>query len=400
MTDSTIPSRFPRALLTQSPADRLSYFKAYTVAHPALDQADKAVWSALREPAGAALVFVFGPTGVGKTTLLSHIEASLTVQALPTLEQDRGWIPVVKLQAVASAVHPFKWSDFYKRALMAVDEPLLEYKIGASRDELSRRRARLWTARRSMDVADLRLAWEQALLHRHPTAVLIDEAQHMARTASGAKLQDQLDHLKSLAIMSQTVHVLVGTYGLLIFRNVSAQLSRRSIDIHFPRYHADRPEDVRAFKSVLWDFQRHLPLEQEPHLVPEWKYFYALSVGCVGTLKDWLTKALAEALETGAPTLTFEMMARYALTEEQCDQMTTDALEGEAQLERRPETTRRLWQRLGLGTPSAYLAETRKPQETPTDQKETRKARGRTAVGQRNPRRDPLKVEVPDESAS
>ena len=35
---------------------------------------------------------------------------------------------------------------------------------------------------------------------------------------------DQLDHLKSLAIMSQVVHVLVGTYDLMAFRNLSAQL--------------------------------------------------------------------------------------------------------------------------------------------------------------------------------
>jgi flagellar biosynthesis GTPase FlhF len=39
----------------------------------ALKQADQAVWNALREPAGAALIFVVGPTGVGKTTLLAHI---------------------------------------------------------------------------------------------------------------------------------------------------------------------------------------------------------------------------------------------------------------------------------------------------------------------------------------
>jgi len=197
-------------LLTQSPADRLNYFKQYTVAHPALDQADKAIWSALREPAGAALVFIFGPTGVGKTTLLSHIATRLTEQVLPTLGQDRGRLPVVRLDAVASATRPFKWFDFYRRALMAVDEPLLEYKVGASRNRLALEegRGKRWVSRRSMDVADLRLAWEHALLHRHPCAVLIDEAQHMAKTASGAKLLDQLDHLKSLALMSQTVHVM------------------------------------------------------------------------------------------------------------------------------------------------------------------------------------------------
>jgi flagellar biosynthesis GTPase FlhF len=66
MVEQGQPAPFPRHLLNESPASRLNYFKAYTVAHPALKQADQAVWNALREPAGAALIFVVGPTGVGK----------------------------------------------------------------------------------------------------------------------------------------------------------------------------------------------------------------------------------------------------------------------------------------------------------------------------------------------
>ena len=94
--------------------------------------------------------------------------------------------------------------------------------------------------------------FEQALLHRKPYAILIDEAEHIAKAARGSKLLDQLDHLKSLAIMTRVVHVLVGTYDLMVFRNLSAQLSRRSIDVHFSRYRATSEPEVRAFKGVLW----------------------------------------------------------------------------------------------------------------------------------------------------
>jgi hypothetical protein len=132
--------------------------------------------------------------------------------------------------------------------------------------------------------------------------------------------------------MSKTVHVLVGTYDLLVFRNLSAQLSRRSIDIHFSRYRAANEADMRAFRSVLWSFQRNVPLEEEPDLLQHWKYCYERTIGCVGVLKDWLTRALAEAMEKGEKTLSRALLEQHALSVDRCDQMITEAMAGEAAL--------------------------------------------------------------------
>ncbi len=95
---------------------------------------------------------------------------------------------------------------------------------------------------------------------------------------SGRKLQDQLDSIKSLASLTNTVHILVGTYELLPFRNLSAQLSRRSIDIHFPRYCARKMRIYAAFRNVVFTFQRHLPLTGETDLLPHLEYCYERSV--------------------------------------------------------------------------------------------------------------------------
>ena len=84
--------------------------------------------------------------------------------------------------------------------------------------------------------AEYQHAVEQSLRHRRPAAVLIDEAQHLAKVPAGRRLADQLDVVKSIASHTGIVHVLFGTYDLLAFRNLSAQLSRRCFDIHFPRY--------------------------------------------------------------------------------------------------------------------------------------------------------------------
>jgi molybdopterin-guanine dinucleotide biosynthesis protein len=44
----------------------------------------------IREPAGASLISVCGPTGVGKTTLLRRVQKNLIEQALPDLKKDEG----------------------------------------------------------------------------------------------------------------------------------------------------------------------------------------------------------------------------------------------------------------------------------------------------------------------
>jgi energy-coupling factor transporter ATP-binding protein EcfA2 len=388
---------FPRALLDQPTSARLDYFKAYTVAHPLLSQADKAVWNAIREPAGALLIFVFGPTGVGKTTLLAHIEKRLIEQAVPRMEQEQDHVPVIRLDAVAPAVQQFRWSDYYQRALMALREPLLDHKIDYHlRPPVFNAKQNMFVSPRTRsraNVDELRLAFELALRYRQPKALLLDEAQHLAKLARGSRLLDQLDHLKSLAIMSQTVHVLAGTYDLLVFRNLSAQLSRRSVDIHLPRYRATNPPEQQAFRQVLLTFQRHLPLLEPPDLVHQWKYCYARTMGCVGILKDWLTKALAEALETGANTLPLELLERHALSPERCDQMITDCEEGEKLLTHDPTADERLLIRLGLLPRQRNRAKSQPQAEKVTPVTDPPVPSHTTRVGQRRPSRDPVKGE-------
>ena len=85
--------------------------------------------------------------------------------------------------------------------------------------------------------------------------------------SSGRRLLDQLDVIKSIANCTGTPHVLVGTYDLLAFRNLSGQLRRRSLDVHFGRYRANRPGEAAIFANVLRSFAAQLPLAEPPDLV-------------------------------------------------------------------------------------------------------------------------------------
>ena len=397
MAKTTEPRRkqsFPRELLEQSKEERLAYFKAYTVAHPHLSRADDAVWNAIREPAGKLLIFVFGPTGVGKTTLLEHIEKRLMEQALSRMQENQSHLPVTRLNAMAPSSRLFKWADFYTRALRSVSEPLIDYKINyhALTPVYNEKLQRHVNPHPRGDAAALQRAWEQAIKYRQMVAILIDEAQHFGKMTKGSTLSEQLDLIKSLAVETQTVHVLAGTYDLPIFRNLNAQLSRRSIDVHFPRYDATKKDDRRAFQKVLLSFQRHLPLEEQPDLIHQWKYCYVRSVGCVGILKDWLTKALDEALESDEKTLPLTLLERRAISADRCDQMISDIEEGEKRMTADPGADERLLLRLGLS--GRRRTKNGQKQGGGTEKQQTTPRSRGTRVGQRKPERDPVKEET------
>jgi energy-coupling factor transporter ATP-binding protein EcfA2 len=383
------PTGFPRELLTQPWTARLEYFRSYTVAHPRLVVARDALLGAIYESAPNSLILVLGPTGVGKTTLRMKVEQFLTTAMLAELRADPGRLPVVSVECIAPESGAFSWRDHFRRLLLQMEEPLLDHKLHpGSSIHIANRVVRFMPNARAVGT-EYRHAAERALCFRRPLAVMLDEAQHLAGVGPGRRLSDQLDIVKSIANCTKTVHVLLGTYGLLAFRNLSAQLSRRSIDIHFPRYRADDPEDRKAFLTVLHSFEQQLPLPEPPELVKEWEYLYERSIGCVGVLKDWLVRTLTAVLRRDATVLTLRDLQTHALNVSQCDKMLAEALEGEVRLYESSEEREHLRNRLGLSSQEArgerLTAEQRAPDlEIPGPRPRRRKP------GQRRPMRDAI----------
>src|SRR6266849_242252 len=305
------PKGFPRELLERSIEERLHYFDKVVIAHQILKQTYDDLLHAIRHPASASVILVFGPTGVGKTTLRQQIERQLIKDALANLDANPGHIPVVGMEAVSPDSGNFNWRDYYIRALRALDEPMLEHKItyevrGIHRDEQGK-----LIIESNVRAPDMRRVLEKCLQNRRPRAFIVDEAQHFQIMASGERLLDQMNSLKSLASLTKTVHVLVGTYDLLELTKLNAQLSRRTIKIHFPRYRADNEDDFKEFKKLLRTFQKYLPLPEEPDLGTHADYFYDQCLGCIGMLKSWLYRTLAAALELNQPTLTRELWEKH-----------------------------------------------------------------------------------------
>lgn len=297
---------FPKSLLNQSIEERISYFKGFKTIHPILQRVDQDINKKL----GAGnknLILVYGPSGVGKSTIFKKIIGDVMVQHEQEMMEDKGMIPIAGVEAIPPEDGKFKWNSFYRRALMELKEPMIEYKN------------------------DLRLSLESALRHRKVKAFLIDEAHHISVAASSKKLFNQMDVVKSLANNCGVPIILFGTYDSLKFRNLSGQLTRRSADVHFPRYRANVKKERDQFINILWIFQNKLPLENAPDFIGNWDYFYRRSIGCVGILKDWIFSTYEYHLlqNPNAKTIELEVFSDFEFTDEQCYVLAKEATDGE-----------------------------------------------------------------------
>jgi energy-coupling factor transporter ATP-binding protein EcfA2 len=344
---STASDGRPLDLLAQPPSVRIQYFKDFAIAHPLLVEAKDRLLEAIMESAPNSIVIVLGPTGVGKTTLLAKIRQLLGATAAVQAPADSGRLAVVAMEATPPESRTFSWRSHFTRLLLEMNDSLVDCKRRAHSADRAPQMMSAYPNDRGV-TADYHYAVEQALRYRRPGAVLIDEAQHLFALASGRSLEDQFNVVKALANRCNTVHVLCGTYDLLRIRNLSGQLSRRSIDIHLPRYDVAKVADRRTFGKILQTFAEQMPLPEQPDLTRHWEYLYERSIGCVGILKDWLVKAFSTAVRQSAPTLSLKHLEKYALSVPQCDRLIEEATRGEAQFREDNDAACRLRLRLGF----------------------------------------------------
>ena len=345
-------SKRPARILSNQ--EKLDLFRDCTVVHPYLKKAYEEFCDAVNNPGGASVIFLFGPTGVGKTTLLRQIVKVMMSEKMWRLARDPNYLPVATAEARAPESGSFDWKVYYQSVLASLAESSTsDYPI-PNRSKL--KKSKSYQRNIGSKNSHLSTLREQVIVnmrHRELVVFLTDEAQRFSKLASSSRQQVQMDALQSMASMTNTLHGLFGTYELLEFRNLSGQLSRRSIDIHFPRYQADCSDDLVEFQRVLKSFGEKMTLEKAPELENHWEYFYERSIGCVGILKDWLTQAYRKALDESASTLREHHWQSYAPSVAKCLQIAAEAIEGEKAFQFESGEMSLLRQKLGLSKASS-----------------------------------------------
>ena len=374
MTSNT---SFDKTLMNRPAAERLQHFRAYVVKHRRLIEVDEKITAVLKEPAGAGFLFVVGPTGIGKSTIKQVIYRRVIEAAMAEMQSDPGYIPIAGIELIASGKMNYNWHDHWYRALDALHEPLIKNKLAPPRSKIDKPTA---GARLRELAAALRRSFESASRQRRLEFFILDEAQHLTHV-SAKLLRYQLETIKSVANLSQALHILFGTYELLLLRNASGQLGRRAVTVHFDRYRATSDADIVAFAEVVKSLQLQLPVRETPDFLPHLEYCFERSLGCVGLLKEWFERALTAALDKKAKTITVQDLRKHELPPSVLLEISAEFLEGERKLHEHDKSFELLRERLGISR------RVRESAELSSKQRNGMKPR-RRGFSQRSPKRD------------
>ena len=374
----SVPSEAATVNSQSSDSERLAAFADRVIGHRNLLAVRDGFLSRVAMPANVQIAFLYGPTGVGKTTLISAVERDVRRRYRSAAEQDPDLVPVVAVRAAPAEAGPFGWSDLYLRIMLGLAEPHVERRIVRSPVQEEARRGH----GRGRSTAELRRFAIGSLRQHKTAALLIDEAQHMGRVASGRGFLAQLDVLKSLADETGALVGLIGTYDLPSLIELNGQLARRSEMFHLGRYGPNDDADRQEFANIVAALARYLPLPQSSELMDRLGFLYEGSLGLVGVLKPWLDRALARALERKAGSLSEADLQATRLGSNARLRIAEEIHAYESTLPGEDDSSARIRALLGV-TPPTKGGVPGPMHERP---------RRFTAVGERKPVRDPVGI--------
>lgn len=379
---------FPKELLLGPNQERKNYFKNKFFEHRILKEVLRNTIERIYQVKDESIISIYGPSGVGKSALCRRLYESLLLMAKDDGLAKIGTIPVCHIKTRAPASGKFSWPEYNRRLLEALQEPMIDSKIKYEDRVVETTGQRRFLVSTSSALRDLNGVVEKALKYREVAYLIIDEAQHFSKISKSVSLSNQLDAIKSIANVTDTLHILVGTYDLLYMLDLSGQVARRDLHVHFPRYQKDNKKDLMDFAKVVKEMWQNLPLEDIPeNPIGNPDYFYNRTLGCVGILHDWLYRVLATALLRGEKTVTSDLLDETCLHPNQYKKLKEEAEEGES-------VERSLWQ----GSYGELVTNGGEEFITPKPEKETKveKTKKRLDVGKRNPTRDKIGVHYED----
>lgn len=325
---------------------RLEAFQRFKIKHPHLEEMDRLLSDAIQEHTSYNLLALYGPSGVGKSTVIHRIADRTRAE-----EPNDSFTSVVIVQASPEDIGSQARLDFYRQVLHALRGHV------AIRDRIENLPLARKQGRRSADPAEwleVREAVIYALEIARVQAICVDEAQHLMHSGATQRPGVQLDWLKSLTNRTNLLYILVGNFSLYDFCHLNGQAARRMRDEHFARYHFIQKEECENFIGALKALLLQVPLQVDiPEMLQHWQWFGEWSIGCVGILSDWVIETVSSLCRAGKTTLTIDDLKKHALKPDQRLRLETEARTGEFKIEQAKAKSEQDLQQL-LGKPQAF----------------------------------------------
>src|SRR5260370_9332942 len=96
----------------------------------------------------------------------------------------------------------------------------------------------------------------------------------------------------------------------------------------------ENESECQEFRNAFSSLLKQIPLEVDHDgLLQRWWSFFEGSLGCIGSLKQWLVRALYRALREESAELTRAHLEQAVLPDAKWERMRADARSGEAEFE-------------------------------------------------------------------
>src|SRR5215213_2081539 len=120
---------FPSELLEKSIDERIAYFRTEVrISHENLTKVLNEITWAIKDGLPESLIYLYSPTGVGKTTLLNIAHKKILEEYESLIMNDPGILPIVRILADSPHTGNFDWKSYFRELLEAMLEPLIDYK--------------------------------------------------------------------------------------------------------------------------------------------------------------------------------------------------------------------------------------------------------------------------------
>lgn len=385
-------------------AEFIRPFRELVIFHDKFRQAcDDLLARIVALPPGS-LIYLVGPTGVGKTALLYTLMNRFSLHVSSAIDggTDTGSVPSsggmrsppIYIEAPSPQRHVFEWRDFDIRLLKKLHEPGIWLKTDLD-EELQRLRdgrARLSNSRRVPSDWILFQCIEDALKARKPPFLCIDEAHNLLKmVTTAATFEDQMDVVKSMANLSKVTNLLSGTYKLKDLIYEGDETTRRSRVVHFGRY-LNSGQDIESLQDYIAALTDSSPIKLDFDPLEHLKYFYTNIVGCGGILKDWFCSANCVAMLDERDRVRLADFQATALERKQLVKLIKEISAFERQFESSPDQEEHVLDEFWKGKAAADVPD--KAEESPPIAV-TRPGR-RQRPGELKPTRFPLAEETTD----